>query len=38
MSEKETLEEQENDVHTNRIQLFKDYIELKNKNPQSQQP
>ena len=34
LSKKETLDEQENDVHTNRIQFFKDHIELKNKNPQ----
>ena len=34
LSKKETLEEQENDVHTNRIQFFKDHIELKKKHPE----
>ena len=33
LSKKKTLEEQENDIHTNRIQFFKDHIDLKKKNP-----
>jgi len=32
LSKKKTLEEKENDIHTNRIQFFKDHIELKKKN------
>jgi len=31
LSKKKTYDEKENDVHTNRIQFFKDHIELKNK-------
>ena len=33
LSKKKSLEEKENDIHTNRIQFFKDHIELKKKNP-----
>ena len=33
LSKKDTIEEKELDVYTNRIQFFKDHIELKNKNP-----
>jgi len=33
LSKKPTYEEQENDIHTNRIQFLKDHIELKNKQP-----
>jgi hypothetical protein len=33
LSKKETDEEKENDVFTNRIQFLKDHIELKRKNP-----
>jgi len=33
LSKKETLEEKETDYYTNRIQFFKDHIELKKKNP-----
>ena len=34
LSKKKSDFEKVNDVHTNRIQFFKDHIELKNKNPQ----
>ena len=34
LSKKETLEEKELDVYKNRIQFFKDHIELKSKNPE----
>ena len=33
LSKKETLEEKETEYYTNRIQFFKDHIELKKKNP-----
>ena len=33
LSKKEIEEDKENDIHTNRIQFFKDHIELKKKNP-----
>ena len=33
LSKLETLEEKENDVYKNRIQFFKDHIELKKTNP-----
>ena len=33
LSKADTLEEKENDFYTNRIQFFKDHIELKKKNP-----
>ena len=33
LSKKETLDEKENDIFTNRIQYFKDHIDLKKKNP-----
>ena len=34
LSKKETLEEKELDVYKNRIQFFKDHIELKSKHPE----
>jgi hypothetical protein len=34
LSKKDTLEEKENDYYTNRIQFFKDHIELKKKHPE----
>ena len=33
LSKKKTYDEKENDVHTNRIQFFKDHVDLKKKNP-----
>jgi len=33
LSKKDSLEDKENDIYTNRIQFFKDHIELKSKNP-----
>ena len=34
LSKKDTLEEKENDIYKNRIQFFKDHIELKQKHPE----
>jgi len=33
LSKKDSLEDKETDYYTNRIQFFKDHIELKSKNP-----
>ncbi len=34
LSKKDKLEDKENDIHTNRIQFFKDHIELEKKHPE----